>query len=244
MSDLPRPEAITRALPLLAAAPEAPAVARGYLDLLGDTAHEPPGAIQAFWQSSLGTVVYEPAQALARRLVSRLRPPESVLRLPSAARVLDVGCGPGNVTAELGEAAGEDGLALGLDVSTSMLDRAVRAYAAPNVGFVRADASRLPFESATFDAATCFAVLQLIPKPFVVLGEIARVLAPGGRLALLVPTPGGPLTGALARFVPSASGVTLLAADELADNLHAHGMTSVYARQSSVYLTVTATKAD
>ena len=58
----------------------------------------------------------------------------------------------GNVTASLARAAGPGGLALGVDISEPMLSRAVAAQAGPNVGFLRADAQRLPFRDATFDA--------------------------------------------------------------------------------------------
>ena len=76
-----------------------------------------------------------------------------------------------------------DGLALGVDISEPMLARAVRAEAGPQVGFLRADAQRLPLRDQTIDAAVSIAVLQLIPDPAATLSEIARVLRPGGRLA-------------------------------------------------------------
>src|SRR5437667_254204 len=53
------------------------------------------------------------------------------------------------------------------------------------VAYVRGDASALPFRDATFDAVCCFAALYLIDDPYAALDEIARVLAPGGRVALL-----------------------------------------------------------
>jgi trans-aconitate methyltransferase len=55
------------------------------------------------------------------------------------------------------------GLALGVDISEPMLARAVSAEAGPQIGFLRADAQRLPLRDETVDAVVSVAVLQLIP---------------------------------------------------------------------------------
>ncbi|MGZ5395929.1 MAG: methyltransferase domain-containing protein, partial [Mycobacterium sp.] len=193
------PPALRRALDLLIDPPANPDISKGYLDLLTDgLATGTPkntGAIQAVWASGIGSLLYDNAQALARRLASVWRLPIDWLNIPPGGVALDVGSGPGNVTAQLADAAGPDGLALGIDISEPMLARAVEAQAAPNLGFMRADAQRLPLRDETVDAATSLAVLQLIPNPAQTLSEIARVLKPGGRLAIMVPTAGsiGPL---------------------------------------------------
>lgn len=223
------PDAITRALPLLTEPPRSPDVRHGYLDLLGPETPAPPGLVQALWQSTVGTAIYDPAQALLRRVFTALRPPAEQLRLPRAGTALDVGSGPGAVTAALGRQAGPDGLALGVDVSESMLRRAVRDHAAPNVGFLRADARRLPFRDATVDVVTCLAVLQLVPEPSVVLGELARVLVPGGRLGILVPSVDG-IGGKLARFIPGFAGVDLLDARDVTATLREHGVVTLDVR--------------
>ncbi len=143
---------------------------------------------------------------------------------PSAGTALDVGSGPGNVTASLARAAGPDGLALGVDISEPMLARAVEAQAAPNVGFLRADAQHLPFRDATVDAVTSLAVLQLIPNPTTTLSEIARVLKPGGRVAIMVPTAG---RGAeFLKWLPGG-GVTFFSEDELGDTFEELGLVGV-----------------
>jgi SAM-dependent methyltransferase len=98
----------------------------------------------------------------------------------------DVGCGPGSVTASLGRAAVPDGLALGVDISESMPARAVRAEARPQIGFLRADAQQLPLRDETVDAVVSIAVLQLVADPAAVLAEMARVLRPHARLAVIV----------------------------------------------------------
>lgn len=131
-------------------------------------------------------------QALIRRLFSVLQQPTQWLNIPAGGIALDVGCGPGTVTASLARAAGPGGLALGLDLSQAMLARAVRAEAGPQIGFLRADAQRLPLRDETVDAVVSIAVLQLVPDPAAALAEMARVLRADGRLAMMVPPPGGP----------------------------------------------------
>jgi SAM-dependent methyltransferase len=222
------PPALRRALGLLIDPPANPDISRGYLDLLtDDVATGTPkntGAIQAVWASGIGSMLYDNAQALARRLASVWRLPIDWLNIPPGGVALDVGSGPGNVTAQLADAAGQDGLALGIDISEPMLARAVEAQQAPNLGFLRADAQRLPLRDETVDAATSLAVLQLIPNPAQTLAEIARVLKPGGRVAIMVPTAGN-ISG-LFRLLPHG-GANFFAEDELADILEDLGLVGV-----------------
>jgi demethylmenaquinone methyltransferase/2-methoxy-6-polyprenyl-1,4-benzoquinol methylase len=78
---------------------------------------------------------------------------------------------------------------VGVDFSAGML-RAARTDAP----LVRADALRLPFAAATFDALTCGFALRNFAALAPVLSECGRVLRPGGRVALLdVAEPDGPL---------------------------------------------------
>jgi SAM-dependent methyltransferase len=223
------PTALSRAIGLLADPPANPDASRGYLDLLvdapaTDATPKNTGAIQAAWASGLGSMLYDNAQAFARKLVSAWQLPIEWLNVPTGGVALDVGSGPGNVTASLARAAGADGLALGVDISEPMLTRAVEAQAGPNVGFLRADAQQLPFRDETFDAVTSLAVLQLIPNPSATLAEIARVLKPGGRVALMVPTAG---RGAeFLKWLPNG-GVTFFAEDELGDTFEDLGLVGV-----------------
>jgi arsenite methyltransferase len=223
------PPALARALDLLIDPPSEPDVSKGYLDLLDSTAEEAgpaknTGPIQAAWASPLGSMLYDNAQAISRRLLAAWQLPIEWLNIPQGGVALDVGSGPGSVTASLARAGGPDGLALGVDISEPMLARAVRAAAGPQVGFLRADAQRLPLRDQTVDAAVSIAVLQLIPDPAATLSEIGRVLRPGGRLALMVPTAGR--AAQLWKKLPNV-GAHAFGEDEIGDMLEDHGFASV-----------------
>ncbi|WP_193045170.1 methyltransferase domain-containing protein [Mycolicibacterium baixiangningiae] len=218
-------EALRRALDLLTDPPDDPDVGNGYLDLLTADTGTPKntGFIQKAWASPVGSMLYDHAQLLNRRLIAASRPPIDWLRIPAGGTALDVGCGPGNITAALARAAGPDGLALGVDISEPMLARAVRAEAGPQVGFLRADAQRLPFRDETFDAATSLAVFQLIPDPVAALSEMVRVLRPGRRIAIMVPTPGP----AKSLEILTRGGARWFTEDELGDMFESLGLTGV-----------------
>ena len=221
------PPALRRALELLADPPTKPDVSKGYLDLVGTEDAAVPkntGAIQAVWSSPIGSMLYDNTQAVVRKLFAAMQQPVEWLNLAPGGIALDVGCGPGSVTASLAHAVGPDGLALGVDISEPMLARAVRAEAGPQIGFLRADAQRLPLRAETVDAVVSIAVLQLIPDPAAALAEMARVLRPGGRLSVMVPTAGR--AARLWRKLPKA-GAHLFDEDELGDILEDHGFVSV-----------------
>lgn len=97
-------------------------------------------------------------------------------------RALDIACGSGKLTAELGRLAAQ-GLVVGLDFSAGML--AVAARAEPSLVFVRGDGLRLPFSDAAFDAVTVAFGLRNFADPCLGLREMRRVLRPGGRAVVL-----------------------------------------------------------
>ena len=99
------------------------------------------------------------------------------LGLPERSRVLDVACGTGDLTRLLGRRGMR---ALGVDLSLGML-RAAPGRAA----LAEADAMALPFGDASMDGVTCGFALRNVADLDATLGEMARVLRPGGRLALL-----------------------------------------------------------
>ena len=233
--------ALRRALDLLIDPPAEPDVSRGYLDLLGRGGGGAPnntGYIQKAWASPLGSKLYDRAQLLNRRFITATRPPIEWLRIPAGGTSLDVGCGPGNITAALARAAGLDGLALGVDISEPMLARAVAAEAGRQVGFLRADAQQLPFRDEVFDAATSLAVFQLIPDPVAAVSEIVRVLKPGGRVAIMVPT-AGPAKSL--KFL-SRGGARWFDDDELGDIFENVGLVGVRVRTQGFIQWVRGTK--
>jgi ubiquinone/menaquinone biosynthesis C-methylase UbiE len=100
--------------------------------------------------------------------------------------VLDVACGHGNFTMELARRTGPEGLVIGLDISAAMLARAaarVRRAALANVLLIRGDAMALPFAGGAFPKLNCSGGLHQMPDLARVLAEMARVAAPGARLA-------------------------------------------------------------
>ncbi|AUX27559.1 hypothetical protein SOCEGT47_081530 [Sorangium cellulosum] len=102
-------------------------------------------------------------------------------------RCLDLGCGTGRLTREMGRRSSE---AIGIDAAGAMVERATqraRALGLDNVTFREALATRLPFPEASFDVVTSSNLLLHLPELGPVLAEVARVLRPGGRLGLLEP---------------------------------------------------------
>jgi ubiquinone/menaquinone biosynthesis C-methylase UbiE len=124
---------------------------------------------------------------------------------------LDLSCGPGGLLPTLVAAAGSRTV-FGLDRSRAMLERA--RLAAPTATLVRADAADLPFEDGAFGAIANLAALDLYPDPARVFAEVARVLAPGGRL--VCSTFVRPAGSRASRFT-AATGVQTPAIEEIAD---------------------------
>jgi SAM-dependent methyltransferase len=248
----PIPAAIERALALLEPAerPRDPGAAArgGYLDLLGDgEAPAPTGTTQRlmltsavpaiyerWWRPALGRVakgVLGPGMADEHRIARLL------LGLSPGDGVLDVACGPGNFTRDFARTVGETGLAVGIDASPTMLARAVRDTPDPfnNTAYVRGDAVNLPFRDASFDAVCCFAALHLFDEPFTALDHMARVLTPGGRVAIF--TSAGPRTRPLrmaAGLVGAGGGMRMFGPDEVVDALRRRGFRDVRRRATGL----------
>ncbi|MFE2636732.1 class I SAM-dependent methyltransferase [Streptomyces scopuliridis] len=101
--------------------------------------------------------------------------------------VLDAGCGTGRALPPLREAVGARGTVLGVDLTPEMLDAAVRAGRRTAGQLLLADVSRLPVRSAVLDAVFGAGLIAHLPRPDENLRELARVVRPGGRLALFHP---------------------------------------------------------
>ena len=101
-------------------------------------------------------------------------------------RVLDVATGTGMVAAQLLEHA--DCSVVGVDQSAEMLAAARARFARAEPGrmeLVQAEAERLPFADASFDAVSFTYLLRYVDDPRATMQELARVLRPGGRIASL-----------------------------------------------------------
>jgi SAM-dependent methyltransferase len=114
----------------------------------------------------------------------------------NGARVLEVGCGTGRLSAALAER--EHARVWALDVSEAMVERAK----ANGVHAKVARAETLPFKESWFDAVVMRMVIHLIDRPRA-FAQAARVLAPGGRLAIATEDPASFDDVWFARFFPS-----------------------------------------
>jgi arsenite methyltransferase len=124
--------------------------------------------------------LYRIGDAVRRRRLVR-----AALAVEPGERVLDVGCGPGFYCAELLEEVGPEGSIVGLDSSAAMLALAARRCEGHgNVEFDEADATSLPVDDASFDAALCVQVLEYVPDLPAALAELHRAVRPGGRVVV------------------------------------------------------------
>jgi len=103
-----------------------------------------------------------------------------VPRLQPGLTLLDVGCGPGTITADFA-ARLAPGRVLGLDASADVIEAARRDH--PDVAFDTGDLYRLPFADAAWDIAHAHQVMQHLTDPVAALREMGRVVRPGGIVA-------------------------------------------------------------
>ncbi|MEU2390850.1 methyltransferase domain-containing protein [Streptomyces sp. NPDC007369] len=102
-------------------------------------------------------------------------------------RVLDAGCGTGRALAALRAAVGPSGTVLGADVTPQMLAAAQQAGRDAEGTLLLADVARLPLRDAALDAVFASGLVAHLPDPGANLRELARVVRPGGGLALFHP---------------------------------------------------------
>jgi SAM-dependent methyltransferase len=239
--------AIDRARPLLV--PEARDAAReapgGYIDLLGPS-EEPrstglgqdlmltgivPRIYERWWRPMLGRVakgVFGPGWEEEKRIARLL------LGLSPGDGVLDVACGTGPFTRDFARAVGPDGLVVGIDVSETMLTRAVqdtRAGGLDQVAYVRGDASDLPFRGRSFDAVCCFAAIHLFADPFRALDSMTAVLDSGGRIAIFTSARGRtPPMRTVEALIQARSGMRMFEQSQIVEALEDRGYVEVRQR--------------
>jgi SAM-dependent methyltransferase len=241
---------VERALPLLEpdARERGELTPEGYFDLLGPTPPASTGPIQDLMLTDIVPRVYERwwRPALGRLMKGVLGPGMSderriarlLLGLSPGDGVLDVACGTGNFSRDFARSVGPNGLVVGIDVSETMLARAVAATHSAGleqVAYVRGDAQELPFRDQSFDAVCCFAAFHLFADPMRALDRMTAVLTPGGRIALFttVRVSSAPLRTAES-LLASRSGARLFEQDELVRALERRGFADVRQRIAGI----------
>jgi SAM-dependent methyltransferase len=137
------------------------------------------------------------ARELADRLELRAKSPDEIearaaylglLNVAEGDRVLDVGCGSGVVTREIARRVGPTGCAVGVDPSPALLaiarDLAEVEGLGGRVELQEGSALALPFADGAFDVAIAVTVLSHMPGAEGAIPEMARVVRPGGRMAV------------------------------------------------------------
>ncbi|MEU3469216.1 methyltransferase domain-containing protein [Streptomyces sp. NPDC048387] len=142
-------------------------------------AHETAVYTHGHHESVLRSHRWRTAANSAAYLIGELRP---------GMRLLDVGCGPGTITADLADLVGPGGRVTAVDAAPDVLDQAA-AYAAERglegaVDFAVADVHALEFPDDTFDVVHAHQVLQHVGDPVRALREMRRVCRPGGIVAV------------------------------------------------------------
>jgi ubiquinone/menaquinone biosynthesis C-methylase UbiE len=127
-------------------------------------------------ESVLRSHLWRTAENSAAFLLSQLRDDMTLL---------DVGCGPGNITADLARRLSR-GSVIGIDQSLEVLERASKDFPTSdysNLSFRAGDVFHLDFADSTFDVVYVHQVLQHLTDPVAALEEMRRVLKPEGLLA-------------------------------------------------------------
>jgi ubiquinone/menaquinone biosynthesis C-methylase UbiE len=109
------------------------------------------------------------------------------LGLRAGDRVLDAGCGTGRALPPLRAAVGPSGVVIGADLTPAMLREAVRAGRDRDGALLLTDVAALPLRSQSLDAVFGAGLISHLSSPAENLRELARVVRPGGVLALFHP---------------------------------------------------------
>ncbi|WP_344858208.1 SAM-dependent methyltransferase [Amycolatopsis ultiminotia] len=196
-----------------------------------------------YWDDPSGDMSLDEA---TNRLTDRL---SGMLPIRAGNRLLDIGCGIGEPAIRMGTA--HDIMVTGISISERQVeranDRALKADVDDRVVFEYADAMDLPFQDESFDLVWALESLHHMPDRWTALREAARVLRPGGWLALgdflLVPGPDG-APAAAARVQEVAKGVlSVVDVDEYREGLRAVGLVPAEAEDVGEYTRTTWSKA-
>ena len=132
--------------------------------------------LRAMWIAGDFGVVAKTISASGEEFIRRLN-------IPAGSEVLDVACGTGNLAIPLARSGCE---VTGLDIAPNLLEQARERARSENleITFIEGDAEQLPFPDASFDAVASMFGAMFAPRPELVAAEFARVLNPGGLLAM------------------------------------------------------------
>jgi SAM-dependent methyltransferase len=131
--------------------------------------------LQGHHDSVLRSHRWRTAENSAGYLLPHLRP---------GMRVLDVGCGPGTITRDLGAVVGPRGEVLGVDASAEVVAQAAAGCDLAQVRFAVGDALGLDAPDGAYDVVHAHQVLQHLTDPVAALREMRRVARPGGLVAV------------------------------------------------------------
>ena len=150
-------------------------------DTVAVTPQAPPiehikAAMRSTWMAGDFGVIAKTIAAGAKQFVHRVPPAPGAL-------VLDVACGTGNVTIPLARLGA---ITTGVDIAPNLLVQARERAAAEGleIRFDEGDAEALPYPDASFDYVFTMFGAMFAPRPVLVAAELARVLKPGGTLAM------------------------------------------------------------
>ncbi len=159
-------------------------------------------SMRASWMAGDFGVVAKTISGAAEEFITRLA-------IPRGSQVLDVATGTGNLAIPLARAGA---VVTGVDIAPNLLEqgRARVASEGLSVSFDEGDAEQLPYTDGSFDAVVTMFGAMFAPRPEVVASELARVLKPGGLLAMANWNPAS-FTGSMfkvnSRHVPPPPGI-------------------------------------
>ncbi|APE31914.1 SAM-dependent methyltransferase [Halomonas aestuarii] len=143
------------------------------------------------WQARVARAFSRAAPCYAERATAQRAMARTLLaRLPGrAGAVLDLGCGPGEMAAQLADRYGTACRVTGLDLAPGMLGVARQSHG-ERIGWLCGDAAALPLLEASQDLVVSNLAIQWCPDLDAVLCELRRVLRPGGRALINTLGPG------------------------------------------------------
>jgi SAM-dependent methyltransferase len=138
-----------------------------------------PPAMHAMLLGALEGMAAHPEMRRVRRTA------HDALRPAPGQRLLDAGCGLGEVARELAIDVGPGGEVVALDLSAAIVAAAEARHDGSAVRYVAGDVAALDMADATFDGIRTERVLQHVADPDAVIAELVRVTRPGGRVCLV-----------------------------------------------------------